>query len=544
MIPHVGRLSVAALLSALAVGGFAAPAGATPTGAGAAGPQPPALLPGAAQAASAGIDSKTWIVGATRAPATTAIARRYDARQLGEGSWLVTRDDARAFAAALERAGTLRYSEPNRTLHRRQGVTPDPLSPQARWRDFVADPDLTPPPVSDASPLLALVDSPLDASHPEFANSRVTTVGTLKVTDFHGTATAAVAAAPQNGVGMLGVWPGMRATNFTLPPQIGCADSAATLRQAVQAGAAVINMSYGSAQLCFAEYEQLQMATRKGITLVAAAGNEFADGNPLEYPASLPHVLTVAAVGPDDKPSFFSNANAAIDLSAPGEGILTAVPPAFDADGNADGYQAVSGTSFAAPMVAATAAWVRQSRPELSPDQVSQVVRLGARDIGRRGWDPQTGFGVLSVKGALERKAPPADVGEPNDDIYWVDGRAFGRAEPRLWQGRGTARRFGLLDRYEDPVDVFRVRIPGRTAARITVSPRGGDPDVAVVSGDVERLFRSPLLARSRREGRVKDSVVYRNTARAARSVYVVTYVHAGGRSLDAAYDLTVRRAR
>ncbi len=47
---------------------------------------------------------------------------------------------------------------------------------------------------------------------------------------------------------------------------------------------------------------------------VAAAGNEFAEGNPLEFPASLPHVLTVAAVGPDLASSFFSNTSAAIDL--------------------------------------------------------------------------------------------------------------------------------------------------------------------------------------------------------------------------------------
>ena len=97
-----------------------------------------------------------------------------------------------------------------------------------------------------------------------------------------------------------------------------------------------------------------------GVTLVAAAGNEFDEGNPLEFPASLPHVITVAALTPEDKSAFFSNENAAIDLGAPGVGILTAVPVAYDTeDGTADGYQGVSGTSFAAPMVAAAAAWVR-----------------------------------------------------------------------------------------------------------------------------------------------------------------------------------------
>ena len=102
----------------------------------------------------------------------------------------------------------------------------------------------------------------------------------------------------------------------------------------------MINMSYGSQALCYTEYVALQLAVARGIVPVAAAGNEFAEGNPLEFPASLPHVLTVAAVGRDLQPSYFSNANAAIDLSAPGEGIMTAVPPAHDGDGVADGYEA------------------------------------------------------------------------------------------------------------------------------------------------------------------------------------------------------------
>ena len=42
----------------------------------------------------------------------------------------------------------------------------------------------------------------------------------------------------------------------------------------------------------------------------------------------------------------------------------------------------MSGTSFSSPMVAAAVAWVRAARPELTPFQAAQVVRLGARDVG------------------------------------------------------------------------------------------------------------------------------------------------------------------
>ena len=532
------RPTLASAATALAaVLSFTAPAQAAP-------PQVPQLLPGDAVASSVRADGSRWIVGARPGAESRAIARRLGARSIGGSAWVVSATRARALAGAFDRAGVLTYSEPDRLSQRRQAVAPDPLSPQAGWRDVVADPTLAPPAVTPSSPLLALIDSRLDETHPEFAGGNVTTLGTQPLTDSHGTATAAVAAAPVNGAGIVGVWPGMRALNLPVPAQIRCSDSSSNINRAVEAGAAVINMSYGSSSACFAEYEQLQRATRAGVTLVAAAGNEFTSGNPLEFPASLPHVLTVAAIGPDFKASYFSNANSAVDLSAPGENILTAVPVAADTDGTRDGYQALDGTSFAAPMVAATAAWVRAQRPGLSPDQIAQVVRLGARDIGRRGWDANTGFGVVSVTGALARKAPPVDPGEPNDDIVWVDGRAFGKAAPRLWRGRGVARRFGMLDRFEDPVDVFRVRLPARSSTRITVRPRGGDPDLAVVPGNAKRLYRSRLVARSRLAGRRADVVTVPNRSGRARNVYVATYVHSAGRSLDAAYDLIIRRGR
>ena len=92
-------------------------------------------------------------------------------------------------------------------------------------------------------------------------------------------------------------------------------------------------MSYGSPSKCIAEEQQILRAIKLGAVPVAASGNEFENGNPLEFPASLAHVITVGAIGPDDKPTGFSNESAAVDLSAPGIGILTGVPAAFDPDG-------------------------------------------------------------------------------------------------------------------------------------------------------------------------------------------------------------------
>jgi hypothetical protein len=531
---------IAVIVRTLAGIGAAALLAAAPATAASPTPVAPQELPGLAGAAS----TQTWIVGARPSARARAIARRHGARRIiGGGTFVVPRGRARELAAAL--GADLVWSEADRPRRMRQGPPASEPYP-APWRDQVVAPGLEPPVVTAASPLIGIVDSPADLSHPEFTDSGVAGAGGRAVTDLHGTATAAVAAAPRNGRGMLGLWPGARALNVPLPPQpFGCADSALGIRRAVDAGAAVINMSYGSQSFCFSEYLQLQLATARGISLVAAAGNEFAQGNPLEFPGGMPHVITVAAVGPDLKTSYFSNQNAAIDLAAPGESIVTAVPPGLDEDSVKDGYMALDGTSFAAPMVAAATAWVRARRPSLSVDQVAQVVRLSARDLGRKGWDPDSGFGLLDVGAALTRAAPSVDPREPNDEILWVDGRAFGRAD-RAVSTRGRAATFrALLDRYEDPADVYRVVLPRRSALRVSVKPSFGDPDLAVFSrgardlGDARRVLGS-----STRNGSATDSVVVTNAGRATKSVYVGVAIDRSARSLDAGYTLTVRRAK
>ena len=288
-------------------------------------PVPPHSLPGDAAAASVRADSRTWIVGARPGAAARRLAARFGARRIGggkSGSYVVRKGRARAFAAALRTADALLFSEPNRLSRIKQGPVQDPLSAiPYDWRSKVVGPATPPPPVTPQSPLLALIDSQLDTGHREFVGSNVATLPTSPAlpAHFHGTATASVAAAPSNGAGILGVWPGMRALDVPLNAEgISCADSAGGVARALDNGASVINMSYGSTEPCYAEYVQLQTAVASGVIPVAAAGNEFASGNPLEFPASLPHVLTVAATAADNSAAFFSNANAAIDLSAPG----------------------------------------------------------------------------------------------------------------------------------------------------------------------------------------------------------------------------------
>jgi hypothetical protein len=277
---------------------------------------------------------------------------------------------------------------------------------------------------------------------------------------------------------------------------------------------------------------------------VAAAGNEFQDGNPFEYPASLPHVMTVGSIDGGDRASYFSNANVALDVVAPGEGISIAVPVALDdKDDAADGYSVAAGTSFAAPMVSAALAWLRQARPELRADQAADLLRYTARDIGAKKYDAATGYGVISLAAALTGKATAHDPGEPNDNIEWVDGEMFTRADRPIYSGRGGATRFSAsIDRIEDPHDVYRVKVRGRSRVHVTARSLFGHITLRALAPGARSLSQKRrVIARSARPGRKTERVTIVNRSRKARTFFVALDVPSG-LLLNAAYELTARR--
>lgn len=502
-------------------------------------PAPPHLLPGPiARSGTLGTvpSAPSWLVGVR--PADAKRVEALGGRQILPGSFEVPASAARAIARRVR----LTYSEPDagRTLDQR-AVADDPLTPESRWRDAVIDPSLAPPPVTADSPLLALVDAKADTSLPEFQGSNARSLPGRTVGASHGTETLGVAMAPQNGVGIVGAYPNARAINVPLPAdRITCADSARGIRRAVAAGAAVINMSYGSSSFCETEYRALEFATHKNVTLVAAGGNERGQGNPYEFPASLPHVLTIGALTPRDKAAFFSNTSAALDLVAPGVGLIAPLPRRFDTNDNAqDGYEVVAGTSFAAPIVAAAAIWVRTVRPTLTFDQVAQAIRLSATDIGPKGWDSSTGYGKLNLGRALTIKAQPVDPLEPNEDFRFVNGQAYGHPVKPVWSGGGTVRIRALVDLFEDPSDVYRIRVPARRSVTIRLRPQFGNPDLDVYAASAPTVARDKgLLARSRHK-RGQDAARIRNAGSRPRFIYAQVYA-SGRRPLDSRYTLSV----
>lgn len=184
----------------------------------------------------------------------------------------------------------------------------------------------------------------------------------------HGTHVAGIIAAQNNNLGTVGIAYNVRIMPVKAAMASGYlhqSDIARAILYAHQHGAQVINMSFGGTASSIAVQDALAMAYADCV-LVASAGN---DGAPNEgigaipnYPAALSYVLGVMSVGSTGRESGFSNYDTyafngvEYELYAPGEYMLSTIP--------GDGYASWSGTSMAAPVVAAMAALLRSEYPD------------------------------------------------------------------------------------------------------------------------------------------------------------------------------------
>ncbi|WP_201009580.1 type VII secretion-associated serine protease mycosin [Rhodococcus sp. NKCM2511] len=209
----------------------------------------------------------------------------------------------------------------------------------------------------------------------------------------------------------------------------------------VPAGAGVADGPLGAA---------VQYAVRESDAVVVAAAGNFGSGacrtqNPMPdpvrpeadpwegfatiaTPAWFDDVLTVGSVESDGSPSSFSLAGPWVDVAAPGSN-MTSLSPAGNGLANGirgtDGVVPMTGTSFAAPLVAATAALVRAYRPDLSALQVIDRIERTAH-APADGWNPSVGHGVVDPLAAV------TDVVTPTQRTVPADAVAIGAPLPPL----------------------------------------------------------------------------------------------------------------
>jgi subtilisin family serine protease len=337
-----------------------------------------------------------------------------------------------ADAAALRRAPGIRFVQ--RVAPRAAAAEPITYSVNTspEWQFHATHTDGVPDLVLRAASgvTIGVIDTGADLAAPDIAakapviwNTRTGT-SDVRDTNGHGTFVAAVAAGSVtnndgiSGAGgdaqLLVVKSGSDGGSFT------DMDEAAGITYAIDHGARIINLSVGGPSTSTTERRAIQYAVDHGALVIAAVGNEYAEKDPVEYPAALLQPaasngvggtgLAVTASTADGKRAPFANTGSWVSLAAPGEHVFSALSAASSAlqyprtplGGAKSGlYGYASGTSFAAPQVAGAAALVWAANPSLTAQQVAQILKETASGHGR--WTPELGFGVIDVASAVAR---------------------------------------------------------------------------------------------------------------------------------------------
>ncbi|WP_319797075.1 S8 family serine peptidase [Nitrobacter sp.] len=285
--------------------------------------------------------------------------------------------------------------------------------------------------------VVAVIDSAIDADHPELEGSIAGSFDALDARDgphVHGTgiAGAIVAHARLMGSAPSARILAIRAFGVTQ----GAAESTSftilrSLDYAAAHGAQVVNMSFAGPKDALVS-RGIAAVAAKGIVMVAASGNAGPKSPPL-YPAADAGVIAVSATDVDDRLFAASNRGSHIAVAAPGVDIFLPAPGRK--------YQMTSGTSFSAAYVSGLAALVLERNPALKPADVRAILTTSARDLGAPGRDDLFGAGEANGYGAVkaaadgavsaaDETAPVSTVSDPASPATASDAAAASASTP------------------------------------------------------------------------------------------------------------------
>jgi len=171
---------------------------------------------------------------------------------------------------------------------------------------------------------------------------------------------------------------------------------------AVENKARIINLSSGTQYQSRLLDEAVRFAERRGVLVVAAAGNTGDKGNEVIYPAAYPTVMAVGATDEKDAAPPFSQRQPYVAIAAPGVDVPG---PAWRDAGNGP-YILHTGTSAAAPHVSGLAALLLSVKPDLSPAQLREIITSTADPVNPRSGTSFLGAGRINAFKAVSTLRP------------------------------------------------------------------------------------------------------------------------------------------
>jgi minor extracellular protease Epr len=241
---------------------------------------------------------------------------------------------------------------------------------------------------------IGMVDSAIEQNHPAFNDANITAQsflsGNVESPTLHGTAIAGVLvgkvdnqAALLTGAHLYSGEVFYRQSDYAQGATLNAMIEA--INWLIEEHVSVINMSLAGPDNAILK-AVINAALEQGVFIIAAAGNEGPAAAAV-FPAGYQDVIAVSAIDQNQQPYRWSNQGSHIDYAALGVNVLTAQ--------SQDRTGRESGTSMAAPVVAAALACIVASVPEFSRSQIMSALAAKAIDLGPIGKDPIFGLGAI-----------------------------------------------------------------------------------------------------------------------------------------------------
>ncbi|MCQ2752079.1 MAG: BspA family leucine-rich repeat surface protein [Coriobacteriales bacterium] len=180
----------------------------------------------------------------------------------------------------------------------------------------------------------------------------------------------------------------------------------------------IASMSFGGYGYDSSDNNAIQNIYNAGIAVFAATGNDAAESGwsetMMHYPSAYEHVNGIGSIQNGKTRSYFSNYGSYVDLCAPGSSIYSTVPGGT--------YANKSGTSMATPFAAGCAALITANNPDITVDELNDLLIRTAEDLGPADWDKEYGYGLIRPDNALKDLPQPSDIAK--GDLECISGEA------------------------------------------------------------------------------------------------------------------------